>query len=100
MGADIDFPNAHSMEPDDMTVRQRLFDLRIVVAKALSESLAPLAAPPHLQKIIRRTQPKGAGKQYIVPRFHLAGHANKDLPVTKSFLSKGKSGAISPPSEV
>ena len=56
LGADVDLPDADSMQPDDVPVRQRLLDLGIKAAKPMAEILLPSPAPPHFKEVKWGTQ--------------------------------------------
>ena len=66
LGADVDLADADGVEPDDVPVRQGLFDLRAVFSETLPESGAPVATAPHLQEVERRAQPEKDGEQCCV----------------------------------
>jgi hypothetical protein len=70
LGAQVDFADADSVEPDDLAIGQRLFQVGAVIGKAFIEARTPVAAPPHAPKIIRRGQDKKDRKQDVVKCAH------------------------------
>jgi hypothetical protein len=53
-----------------MPVGNSLFDLIPVSAEALAKSWAPVAAPPHFQKVVRRGEKKEDCEENVVKRTH------------------------------
>jgi hypothetical protein len=53
-----------------VAVGDRLLQLGVIPAKALAESLHPIAAPPHAHEIIRRRQREKDRKENIVNDSH------------------------------
>src|SRR6185369_1740821 len=64
--AEVDFADAHRMDPQHVPVGDRLFDLGVVTAEPLTEILSPMAAPPQLHKVVGRAQQKKNREQNIV----------------------------------
>ena len=53
LGADIDFTDTDSMEPDHVTIRDSLLDFGAVGSETLTEALSPIAPAPHLEEVKR-----------------------------------------------
>src|SRR4051812_33890550 len=58
------------MKPDDVSVREGLFDFTIVIAEPLRETGTPAPAAPHFQEVIRRAQPETNQEQNIINKAH------------------------------
>ena len=70
MRAKARFADADGMQPEDVAIRQRLLDARIVFAETLGKAGTPVAAPPHPPEIIRRSQREKNYEQDVVKCLH------------------------------
>lgn len=68
--AEIDFADADGVEPDDVTVRDRLHEVCIKTAEALKKTGKPAATPPHSHEVIRRRQHEKNREQNVVKCSH------------------------------
>ena len=62
----IGLAHTHRVEPDDVAIREGVFEPIFIVAKALAETPAPVAAPEHLQKVKRGRDAKADIKQTVI----------------------------------
>ena len=69
--AKVHLPDADRVQPENVAVGQRLFEARIIFREALGESPAPVAAPPHPRKVIRRGQDEKKDEQDVVKGAHV-----------------------------
>src|SRR5207245_1652867 len=60
------------MDPKHVPVGDCLLDLRAEPAKSLLQSIAPTAAPEHLQEVIRRAYHEKQSEQNVVNALHYA----------------------------
>src|SRR6266567_7063338 len=70
LSANVDLAHAYCMRPEDVPVRDRLFELGIVFGKTLWKTSEPIPSSPHSQKVIRRRQDKKNCKQDVVKGAH------------------------------
>jgi hypothetical protein len=68
--AEVDFADTDGMEPEDVTVRQRLLEVRVEAAEALKKTGKPVAAPPQSHEVIRRRQHEKNREQDVVKSAH------------------------------
>ena len=71
LGAEVDFADADGVDPDDLAVGERLFEVGVVAREPLAEAPTPVAAPPHPPEIIRRRQREKNREQNVVKCPHL-----------------------------
>src|SRR5690242_5911109 len=83
--ANVDFADAHRVHPQDVTVCQGLLELCVVAAETLTETLSPVASPPHLQKVVGCGEGEKDRKQDVVKGAHC-------LATTCVYLSQKSAG--------
>src|SRR5205807_3209503 len=99
LGADVDLADAHRVHPQDVTVGERLPEPGVVAAEPLAKTAAPVAAPPHFQKVIRRRDAEENREQNVVKGTH-GPIANLKLSVTKPrWSAKKNSTEKNPPDD-
>jgi hypothetical protein len=52
VGANVHLANADRMNPQDVPVRDGLFQFIVVLPKPLTEATPPISPPPHLQEVV------------------------------------------------
>lgn len=66
MNHEIDFAHADGMDPKNMAICQRLLEVRVIAAKSLPKTGAPVAPFRHPVKVIRRRQDKENREKNVV----------------------------------
>jgi hypothetical protein len=78
--AEIDLPDADGVQPDHPAVGKRLFEQGVILSKTLAEPPAPVAAPPHLQKIEGRGHDKAEIEEDVIEKPHCLGQLDDPEP--------------------